>query len=99
LRAPDNDPVLCLTISGPLGPAGTRALCAWLTARLAAGEPGEVRCELRGLPPDAAALDALGRLVLAVRRHGCTVSFAGASSELRELAAFAGLSQALGLDG
>jgi anti-anti-sigma regulatory factor len=48
-----------------------------------------------GLPPDAVTVDALARLQLAARRHGCRVRLANASPELRELVAFMGLEKVL----
>lgn len=48
-----------------------------------------------GVAADAVALEALARLRLVTRRAGCAVRFEGASAELRELIAFAGLSEAV----
>src|SRR5947209_8312095 len=45
--------------------------------------------------PDAVTLDALARLQLLAARRGCQVRLRGASSELRELVAFAGLANVL----
>jgi ABC-type transporter Mla MlaB component len=57
---------------------------------------GEVlRCEVAGVAADAAALDALARLALLARRHGCELQICGASQELRALIAFAGLADVL----
>jgi len=44
-----------------------------------------------GIGSDAGTVDALARLQLAARRHGCQVRLRGASSELRELVVFMGL--------
>lgn len=57
---------------------------------------GEVlRCEVAGVAADAAALDALARLALLARRHGCELRIYGASQELRALIMFAGLTDVL----
>jgi ABC-type transporter Mla MlaB component len=48
-------------------------------------------CDVRGVAADAVTVDALARLQLAARRHGCHVRLRHASSELRELVAFMGL--------
>ena len=48
-----------------------------------------------GVPPDVAVVDALARLQLVARRHGCGVILRNASSELLELVSFMGLSEAL----
>jgi hypothetical protein len=54
-----------------------------------------IRCDVRELPADAVAIDAIARLELAARRHGSTLELAGASRELLELLAFMGLDRAL----
>ena len=46
---------------------------------------------MRGVDADAVTVDALARLQLAARRHGCQVRLRNASSELLELVAFMGL--------
>jgi ABC-type transporter Mla MlaB component len=51
--------------------------------------------DLRGVPADAVAVDALARLQLAARRHGCELRLRNASPELRELIAFMGLRDVL----
>jgi anti-anti-sigma regulatory factor len=51
--------------------------------------------DLRGVPADAVAVDALARLQLAARRHGCELRLRNASPELRELIAFMGLQRVL----
>jgi len=55
-----------------------------------------LRCEVTGVTANAATLDALARLALLARRHGCELRVCGASEELRALIAFAGLADVLG---
>jgi anti-anti-sigma regulatory factor len=55
-------------------------------------------CDVRALPPDAAALDVLARLRLAARQAGLELRLCNASSDLRELVAFAGLEEVLRLE-
>ncbi len=55
-------------------------------------------CEVNGVEPDAVTADALARLQLAARRHGCQVRLRGASRELRDLIAFMGLAEVLPVD-
>ena len=55
-------------------------------------------CDVDGLAPDLAALDALARVQLAARRAGLELRLSHVSTELRELAAFAGLASALGVE-
>jgi ABC-type transporter Mla MlaB component len=52
-------------------------------------------CDVRGVDPDGVTIDALARLQLAARRHGCQVRLRNASSELLELVAFMGLRDVL----
>jgi ABC-type transporter Mla MlaB component len=54
-----------------------------------------LRCEVAGVAADTAALDALARLALLARRHGCELRICGASQELRSLIEFAGLAEVL----
>jgi ABC-type transporter Mla MlaB component len=54
-----------------------------------------LRCEVAGVAADTATLDALARLALLARRHGCELRICGASQELRSLIAFAGLAEVL----
>ncbi len=52
--------------------------------------------DVEGLTADAKTIDALARLALIARRHGCLPRLWRASDELRELIEFAGLSEVLG---
>jgi ABC-type transporter Mla MlaB component len=52
-------------------------------------------CAVRGVDADAVTVEALARLQLAARRHGCQIRLRGTSVELRELIAFMGLSDVL----
>jgi ABC-type transporter Mla MlaB component len=62
---------------------------------LAQSAAGELRCEVAGVDADAVAVDALARLALAARRGRCSVLLCGASRELCELVALAGLDEVL----
>ena len=50
------------------------------------------------LAPDAVTIDLLARFQLAGRRHGQRLQLRGASRELRDLIAFAGLSDVLAVE-
>jgi ABC-type transporter Mla MlaB component len=50
-----------------------------------------VECDVAGLPPDAATVDALARLQLAARRNGCRLRLCNASDDLLALVDLAGL--------
>jgi STAS domain len=53
--------------------------------------PREIICDVGALAPDVTAVDALARLQLTARREGLELRLQGASRELRDLLAFAGL--------
>jgi hypothetical protein len=57
-----------------------------------------LRCDVRALPADAAAVDALARFQLAARRAGIELRFCHASAELCCLLEFAGLDEVLGVE-
>jgi ABC-type transporter Mla MlaB component len=52
-------------------------------------------CEVQRINADAVTVDALARLQLAARRHGCQVRLRDASAQLRELVGFMGLADVL----
>ncbi|QXE35075.1 STAS domain-containing protein [Streptomyces sp. GMY02] len=83
---------IVLVITGRLTPADVPRLCEELTARLHGTGAAEVICDVGGLgPPDLTAVDALARLHLTARRHGCRVRLRGAGRELRLLLDLVGL--------
>jgi ABC-type transporter Mla MlaB component len=82
-------------ISGPIARADLPGLCMRVCALLEGSGAGVAVCDVRGIEPDAVTVDALARLQLAARRHGCQVRLRHASSELRELVAFMGLPDVL----
>ena len=59
------------------------------------GQTGIALCDVRGIDPDCVTVDALARLQLAARRHGCQVRLRHSSPELLELVAFMGLHDVL----
>jgi hypothetical protein len=58
-----------------------------------------VVCDAGALPPDAVSVDALARLALEARRHGCRVELRNVPAELGRLLAFLGLDRAVGVSG
>jgi len=89
-------PTLAFSISGPLRRADLEAIYERVS-RLLEGSAGRiVVCDLDGAVADAVTVEALARLGLAARRHGCRVTLRGASAELRELLEFSGLWRVLG---
>jgi ABC-type transporter Mla MlaB component len=86
---------VAFAIRGPIGRADLAGLCDRVCALLAESRAATALCDVRGIEPDAVAVDALARLQLAARRHGCRVRLRHASSELLELVGFMGLGDVL----
>jgi ABC-type transporter Mla MlaB component len=86
---------ISFAIRGPLARADLPGLCERVCGLLGGGAAGDVFCDVDGIDADAVAVDALARLQLAARRHGCRVRLRHASRELRELVAFMGLADVL----
>jgi ABC-type transporter Mla MlaB component len=92
--------IILIAIDGPIARPDIPALCDRVRARLDDAGPAAVVCDVRALTsPDAAAVDALARLLLLCRRLGLDVRFSGASAELVELVTLAGLLGILPLNG
>jgi ABC-type transporter Mla MlaB component len=86
---------IAFAIWGPIARDDLPGLCDRVCALLAANAPDIALCDVRSVPPDAVCVDALARLQLAARRHGCQVRLQGTSDQLRELVAFMGLRDVL----
>jgi ABC-type transporter Mla MlaB component len=84
-----------LTIDGPVAVADVPRLCARLRAILLASEAEFVVCDVRALPADALAIEALARLQLTARRQGRHIRLRRASRDLDRLVSFAGLADVL----
>jgi ABC-type transporter Mla MlaB component len=82
-------------IHGPIARSDLPGLCARVCRLLEASGAEVARCDVRGVRPDAVAVDALAQLQLAARRRRCTVRLENASGELLELVAFMGLADVL----
>ena len=82
-------------IRSPLARDDLPGLCDRVCALLERGRSQVALCDVGGVHVDAVTVDALARLQLAARRHGCTVRLRNASSELFELVAFMGLDDVL----
>src|SRR4051794_9497654 len=82
---------VAFAIRGPIGrddlPGLSDRVCALMRTRA----PAVVLCRVDGVVHDAVTVDALARLQLAARRHGCQIRLTGASPELCDLIAFMGL--------
>jgi ABC-type transporter Mla MlaB component len=82
-------------IRGPITRADLPGLCDRVCAWLEHNGATVALCDTSGVDPDAVTVDALARLQLAARRHGCQVRLRNASPELLELLAFMGLRDVL----
>ncbi|HET7856033.1 MAG TPA: STAS domain-containing protein [Gaiellaceae bacterium] len=86
---------VALAIRGPITRADLPGLCDRVCARLSASPGSIVLCDVHGVEPDAVTVDALCRLQLGARRHGCEIRLRHASAQLLELVAFMGLTDVL----
>ena len=72
------------------------ALCADLAERLRGRGAGVVICDVTAVgEPDVVTVEALARLRLTARRHGCALHVYGADQRLLTLLSFLGLGDAL----
>ena len=78
-------------IYGPIASSDLAGLCKRVGALLATTAAPVALCDVSRVDVDAVTVDALARLQLAARRHGCQVRLRCASSELLELVTFMGL--------
>ena len=78
-------------VRGPVARADLPGRCDRVFALLEASGADVALCDVASVQPDAVTVDALARLQLAARRHGCQVRLRRASRELRDLVAFMGL--------
>jgi ABC-type transporter Mla MlaB component len=88
-----------LAIRAPLQRADLPGLFARTCALLSLVSPQLLSVEVAGIEPDAVAIDALARLALAARRHGCVVQLRGVSAQLELLVEFIGLADTLPSEG
>jgi ABC-type transporter Mla MlaB component len=86
---------LGFAIRGPIARSDLPGLCDRVCARLEARRADLVACDVSGVEADAVTVDALARLQLAARRHGCRVQLRNASGGLLDLLAFMGLDAVL----
>jgi ABC-type transporter Mla MlaB component len=82
-------------VRGPIARGDLPGLCERICELLEDSGAGVAVCDVRSVDTDAVTVDALARLQLAARRHGCRVRLRHASNELRELVAFMGLANVL----
>lgn len=78
-------------IYGPISLRDLEGLCSRVRGLLEVNGPCLALCAVRGVEPDAVAVEALARLQLGARRRGCRVKLLNASPELLDLVSFMGL--------
>lgn len=86
---------LTFAVWGPITHDDLPGLCDRVCGILRTTDARGALCDVQGVEPDAATVDALARLQLAAKRSGCVVRLRNASDELLELLAFLGLSDVL----
>jgi ABC-type transporter Mla MlaB component len=86
---------VAFAIRGPIARTDLPGLCERVCALLEDSHAGVALCDVHGVEPDAVTVDALCRLQVAARRHGCRVRLRHASGDLLELVAFMGLTEVL----
>jgi ABC-type transporter Mla MlaB component len=86
---------IAFAIRGPIARADLPGLCRRVCELLERSGAELAVCDVRSVDADAVTVDALARLQLAARRHGCQVRLRHASTELRALLAFMGLRDVL----
>jgi hypothetical protein len=89
---------VAFAISGPITRADLPGLCTRVCGLLSASRAEIAFCDVTGVQSDAVTVDALARLQLAAQRLGCRVLLRNASSDLRALVAFMGLTDVLPAD-
>jgi ABC-type transporter Mla MlaB component len=86
---------IAFAVRGPIARGDLPGLCERVCALLHESRADIAFCDLRGVDPDCVTVDALARLQLAARRHGCRVRLRNASDELLDLVTFMGLRDVL----
>ncbi len=86
---------LSFAVRGPIARDDLPGLCNRVCELLASSGAEVALCDASGVEPHAVTVDALARLQLAARRHGCELRLVHACDELRDLVAFMGLQNVL----
>ena len=86
---------VAFAIWGPIRRDDLPGLCARVCGLLSGSRAEIALCDVRGVAAEAVTVEALARLQLAARRHGCVVRLQDASAELQALVAFMGLTAVL----
>ena len=93
--AADAPRTIVFAVGGPIAREDLPGLCDRVCAVLQASGAKVAYCDVDTVEPDAVTVEALARLQLAARRHGCRVRLRHASDELLDLLTFMGLRDVL----
>ncbi len=86
---------VAFAIHGPIARDDLPGLCDRVCALLRESRGAVAICDVSGVEVDAVTIDALARLQLAARRHGCRIRLCSASRELLGLVDLMGLTDVL----
>jgi ABC-type transporter Mla MlaB component len=86
---------ISIVVRGPIARSDLPALCDHLSELLEMSGASIALCDVCRVHADAVSVEALARIRLIARAHGCDVRVRGASDELRNLIGFMGLQEAL----
>jgi hypothetical protein len=86
---------VAFAVRGPIACDDLPGLCRRIRALLETSGAEVAFCDVRGVEPNAVTADALARLQLAARRTGCQIRVCHASTALKDLLGFMGLSDVL----
>jgi ABC-type transporter Mla MlaB component len=86
---------VAFAIRGPITRADLPGICDRVCSLLGESAADVALCDVCDIEPDAVTVDALARLQLAARRHGCRVRLRGASDDLIALVDLMGLRDVL----
>lgn len=86
---------ISFAIWGPITRPDLPGLCQRIGALFEANHSTIAWCDVSGVRADAVTVDAMARLQLAARLHGCQVRLRSASDDLLDLVAFMGLEDVL----
>ena len=82
---------VALAFGGPITRTDLPGLCEQVSALLERSGAEVILCDIAKADPDAVTVDAVARVHLAARRHGCDTRVQGASGELVALLNLMGL--------
>jgi ABC-type transporter Mla MlaB component len=86
---------ISIVVRGPIARPDLPGLGSRVTELLETSGATFAVCDVCEAGPNAASVDALARILLIAREHGCEIRVFGASDGLRRLIAFMGLQEVL----